>query len=493
MLEHLDGDLFSTVATVVSQRDAVASIAEYIDRKGRGVALEEDAGEPAIPATSPEQRAQFVYRRLVSTGWLIEHRDRYRRLVDVDGNARLVLQLLIDIRQGRTRSYGGEVLQVLGMLEQARANPDERSEAIRNAARSARSFMHHLRSLSGSMRRVEQEIGQQTRIETLFQRFFEDFVAHHLIEDYKRLHTQSNPFRFRVRIVEQSEEMLGDMALLDRLGAGYAREGRASNVPTGSAIVSDELRQVVWVFDALDDHIDLIEETNRRVERRVRNTVRHMDRIMDADTEAIAAAMRALGAVTAAHVSAEAAPLLPRTVPLGPDHLFQNQRRRLPPERIPIRRNEPDPAFLAFQAALRDYRARITVNSSRMLRVYRDLTPILGRTAQAAALEQARRRRDELRAELADKTEISRLLRNAQMILGRLAEAGEPAEIEDSARAIVDAAARDFIERIEAQYGKVRRTWVMDRGIPTEEVLAEMRASETPIQYLVGIRPGHDG
>ena len=38
---------------------------------------------------------------------------------------------------------------------------------------------------------------------------------------------------------------------------------------------------------------------------------------------------------------------------------------------------------------------------------------------------------------------------------------------------------RDFIERIEAQYGKARRTWVMDRGIPTEAILAEMRASET--------------
>src|SRR5271169_1585793 len=49
---------------------------------------------------------------------------------------------------------------------------------------------------------------------------------------------------------------------------------------------------------------------------------------------------------------------------------------------------------------------------------------------------------------------------------------------------------RDFIARIEAQYGKARRTWVMDRGIPTEEVLAEMRAAETPIQYLVGTPRG---
>ena len=49
---------------------------------------------------------------------------------------------------------------------------------------------------------------------------------------------------------------------------------------------------------------------------------------------------------------------------------------------------------------------------------------------------------------------------------------------------------RDFIKRIETQYGKAERTWVMDRGIPTEDVLAEMRASETPVYYLVGTPRG---
>jgi transposase len=45
---------------------------------------------------------------------------------------------------------------------------------------------------------------------------------------------------------------------------------------------------------------------------------------------------------------------------------------------------------------------------------------------------------------------------------------------------------RDFLKKIEAQYGKAERTWVLDRGIPTEEVLAEMRNGEPPIYYLVG-------
>jgi hypothetical protein len=42
---------------------------------------------------------------------------------------------------------------------------------------------------------------------------------------------------------------------------------------------------------------------------------------------------------------------------------------------------------------------------------------------------------------------------------------------------------REFLRKIETQYGKAERIWVMDRGIPTEEVLAEMRASEPPIHF----------
>lgn len=43
---------------------------------------------------------------------------------------------------------------------------------------------------------------------------------------------------------------------------------------------------------------------------------------------------------------------------------------------------------------------------------------------------------------------------------------------------------RGFLAKIESIYGKARRVWVMDRGIPTEEVLAEMRAQQ--VCYLVG-------
>jgi transposase len=50
---------------------------------------------------------------------------------------------------------------------------------------------------------------------------------------------------------------------------------------------------------------------------------------------------------------------------------------------------------------------------------------------------------------------------------------------------------RKFLRKIEEQYGKAERVWLMDRGVPSEEVLSEMRSSiPVPIYYLVGTPKG---
>jgi transposase len=45
---------------------------------------------------------------------------------------------------------------------------------------------------------------------------------------------------------------------------------------------------------------------------------------------------------------------------------------------------------------------------------------------------------------------------------------------------------KEFIAKIQTQYGKAQRVWIMDRGVPTEGQLAEMRAAQPPVHYLVG-------
>ena len=53
-----------------------------------------------------------------------------------------------------------------------------------------------------------------------------------------------------------------------------------------------------------------------------------------------------------------------------------------------------------------------------------------------------------------------------------------------------NATLRSFLQNIEAQYGKAQRVWVLDRGIPTEQVLCEMRQADPPINYVVGTPKG---
>lgn len=49
---------------------------------------------------------------------------------------------------------------------------------------------------------------------------------------------------------------------------------------------------------------------------------------------------------------------------------------------------------------------------------------------------------------------------------------------------------RNMLGLIQQRYGRAERIWVMDRGIPTEAVLAELRQSDPKVSYLVGTPKG---
>lgn len=47
-----------------------------------------------------------------------------------------------------------------------------------------------------------------------------------------------------------------------------------------------------------------------------------------------------------------------------------------------------------------------------------------------------------------------------------------------------------MLERVQKRHGQAQRIWVMDRGVPTEAALAQMRANTPPVHYLVGTPKG---
>lgn len=383
LLLHLYHRTFELSGEAPRRTDVVREIEDFLVRRDAGPAAGiEDAGaEGDGLGLSDGDRARAAYARLVETGWLVEHRERYVRRVDFDPEASVLVEVLAEIERGEARSYGGAVLGVLSALEGAAADPGERSENLRNALRGANDFMAHMRTVSISLRQAEDRILRQPSVREVFRHFFEDFVERHLIRDFKTLHTKDNPFRFRAAILRQANLMTMNDALVAMLGEAYAREGRAETGAAGQERVREELTGIVAVFDAADRHLDSIDATVARIERRIVNAARYMDRIDHPSQLRLADAMKALAEDGREEIAVPTA-FLPRLLPLGPVHIPAPRRERAVVAPTVIREVKIDPAALLYARAKEEYVRRTRVTAP-VLATY--VEKVLGEKTQVRA------------------------------------------------------------------------------------------------------------
>jgi hypothetical protein len=384
LLFHLYDHTFGAVGDTPRKADVIGEIGDFIESyvARNGQVSMEDAEIAAerrrallreAQGQDPRRHEAFAY--LVETGWLIEMRDRFRKLVDLSPEGRLLLREFQRIASGDTRSYGGAVLNVLGALDTAIAHPDERSEAIHNAWQFSRDFSQHLRTVAARMRRVEEHVLKQEGLRDVFRAFFDDFVSAYLIADYKTLYTRNNPFRFRHQILERVRAVAADAPLMARLSAATVREGRAKDEAAATAEIAGQLEDVFRVFDGIDRQLDVIAETQSRVEKRIHTIVRYMDRHDGGLIDRVTRAIRALGAADLAMEDpVEPDPYLVHLDPLlGGDTLNTRKARRKDIARTRVQDVRPDPALVAFHEAKLAYARRVTVTPQRVVAFVEDL------------------------------------------------------------------------------------------------------------------------
>lgn len=377
LLLHLYETTFDSVGDTPKVTDLIAEIGDFIDRHTTSDtafdADADDADEDAKKLVLREAKGQDVrryaaYNVLTQSGWLIEMTARYRKIVDLSPEGRLLLRELQQIANGDMRSYGGVVLNVLGNLEKAWEHPDDRSENIRNAWKFSRDFMQHVRTLAAQMRRVEDEIVNQDGLTSFFRAFFTDYITKHLITDYKSLRTKNNPFRFRVNILDVIRKIQDDTLIMPRLAEGYVKEGRADDKRRAEEIIRKELTEVHRTFDNIDRQLDIIDNTQANIERRVHTVIRYMDRddagLLDRSTQAL----RALGESDLAYdAEIDVLSFIFRYErPLGEDSLYQQRLPRAYIARTKLRATLPDPAVVAFEKAKEEHARRMTVTPQRI-------------------------------------------------------------------------------------------------------------------------------
>lgn len=368
LLAHLADDPFGQAGEIATRKRVFEAVSEFIDRRGRAAVAETLAADDVAPG--PVASYVAAYNRLNETGWLVEYRDRYRRVVDFDPAARLVLHTLLDIQNGRVRSYGGAVLNVLTLLQSVEADPRTKALNVREAALSSRGFMNHLRTVAGTLRRVEALIMAQPTAAALVRRFVTDFIEALVVQDYRNLHARESPYRFRGQILETGERLLDDDAVIDSVANGWVAGGIATDVAAARDPIVADLREVMRVFGGIDDHVQDIETTTFRIERRMTNVVRFSDRMATVSTDRILRAielLRVAGPDGDTEIDVHTRLQL-GTLPLSRTQLYSPPRRRAETDEREIEIQPPDPAMLLYLAAIDEFEDRISVTPARLQR-----------------------------------------------------------------------------------------------------------------------------
>jgi len=361
LLLHLHARVFGDTAEPLRKTELLAAIGDFSADFAQG----EIADDETTPV-DPIERRSAVYRRLLDAGWLVERRERYVPVVDFDPEARILVEELARLDRGETRSYGGAVLDVLGSLESAIANPAERSEALVNAAKASRAFLSHLRTLAGSMRKIEARILAQEDQRAAFRLYFDEFVARHIVSDYRTLHTRLNPFRFRSGIVREAGRALRDPLTLRALAEAGLREGRAPDIEAAERAARADLAEILAIFEGLDRHLDAVADIVARLERRIAAALRYMDHRDSDRIERTAAALRAVAGADEAMTDAPASGVSLLRPPIGAAQLYAPRLKRPPMDFEPLPEIFLDPVVEAFIAAKDAFRHRVAVTPDRM-------------------------------------------------------------------------------------------------------------------------------
>lgn len=366
LLAHLAEDPFGQAGEIATRKRVFAAISEFIDRAGRAAVAESLSSDD--PQAAPGHTYLAAYNRLTETGWLVEYKDRYRRVVDFDPSARLVLHTLLDIQRGRVRSYGGAVLNVLTLLQSVESDPVGKALNVREAALAARGFMNHLRTVAGTMRRVEALIMAQPTAAALVRRFVTDFIEAEVVQDYRNLHARESPYRFRGLIIETGEKLLEDEQALGEIAKGWKLGGIARDASGSRDAIISDLRETIRVFAAIDDHVHDIETTTFRIERRITNVVRFSDRMATISTDRILRALELLG-TSRLDVDEEVearARLQLESLPIAPAQLYSPPRKRKPPAERVVEFRQPDPALIRYLHAVDAFELRVGISPDRL-------------------------------------------------------------------------------------------------------------------------------
>jgi hypothetical protein len=350
VLRRLHAGVFSSdYFEPITRQDLQAEIAEALLAHRSG--LDDEA------RASFRLDEQLAYAELRETGWLVEQRDGWKTLVEMDRMAFRVMHFLCTLETADSNSFTETLVTVINNFDGALNDPDRRATGLMNAARQAREFAAYVRSIVGTLRTIEQRMMEQGSLNGFVNVYFDDFIKQVVARDYRNLTLARNhPNSLRYRVEDIVESLHRDPSVMVRLHDSLIAGEHAADEEEAARLVDDAVRGTLDALEAIEGFRLRIDRSRQEVERRFETAIRYMTAFGRDGGVDYVQALRELGEAFppgsdgCEPVEIDVALREPLT------HFDLARAREAPMPRAPVERTrhvqaEPDPVALAFQRA----------------------------------------------------------------------------------------------------------------------------------------------
>jgi hypothetical protein len=317
--------------------------------------------------TDDDRRASIIYRSLLKNGWLREKRKQLRVSVEMPTAAILLCETLDRIDRNISESIAGVISTISATMDAIKANAGRNAHALREARRSAESFLRRLRAIRSSLDEIDELIMGAKDLNERLTNFIDIFVGKLVIQDFKAVMTSNHPYRRRFEIMSAIAAVRSDPQKVSDAARTIFDAGNAKSIDDAEQGFRGDLSWLHGCFDKIDALFETITDHRSTLEGRLRNTIKYIDRSSpERAAKMVHAAQAALALRNEIQADGEdpdevefsLIPLLERHGIWSADMLAQPVEARPEPEARPVSKRKEPPEVALLRQLKRDYERR---------------------------------------------------------------------------------------------------------------------------------------
>ena len=248
-------------------RDRFQELIESWAEVGIAYEDEEASGADLLTAEDSRGKANHMIRRMKEFGWLdYEQRENFKIFILLPHYSSRLWGLFANLCEGRAVEYQRFAFTTYQVLsgEAAKAQP---SMAVLEAERLAEEFLEELRILLNNIKSKMEQVAGQTSLQEVLSHHFIEYRSDIVDRSYHRLKTSDHVSRYRIRILQEVQNMRQNKERLRALCEDAVRRQLADSIEAAEYRMKASLQSIEEIYQGLDEMFAQIDRRHNQYVR----------------------------------------------------------------------------------------------------------------------------------------------------------------------------------------------------------------------------------